>query len=102
MDQRPSAVMVTNYEMTIGAIMAINDLNINIPEDMSIIGFDNIQMSKVIRPPLSIVEKHMKEIGKTACQLLIKRLKGVYKIFPAIYRLKTNIHIKESVAKYEG
>lgn len=102
MSRRPTAVMVTNYEMTIGAIMAINDLSINIPEDLSIIGFDNIQMSKVVKPPLSIVEQPMKEIGATAAKLLIKRLKGDYKSFPATYRLKTNIHIKESVAKFRA
>ncbi len=102
MEDRPSAVMVTNYEMTIGAIMAINDLGINVPEDLSIIGFDNIQMSKVVRPPLSIVEQPMKEIGLTAAKLLVKRLKGNYDSYPAVYRLKTNVYIKESVTKYQG
>ncbi len=102
MAKRPTAVMVTNYEMTIGAIMAINDLGINVPEDLSIIGFDNIQMSKVVKPPLSIVEQPMKEIGATAAKLLTKRLKGDYKSFPATYRLKTDIHIKESVAKFRA
>lgn len=102
MGQRPTAVMVTNYEMTIGAIMAINDLGINVPSDLSIIGFDNIQMSKVVRPPLSIVEQPMKEIGETAARILIKRLKGDYKSFPVTYRLKTAIHIKASVAKYKS
>lgn len=96
---RPTAVLVTNYEMTIGAIMAINDLNIGIPEDLSIIGFDNIQMAKVVKPPLSIVEQPMKEIGETAASLLIKRLKGDYSDFPSIFRLKTKVHIKESVSK---
>lgn len=102
MSRRPSAVMVTNYEMTIGAIMAINDMKINVPDDLSIIGFDNIQMSKVVRPPLSIVEQPMEEIGEMAAKLLMKRLKGDYKSFPAVYRLKTAIHIKESVTKYQG
>jgi len=101
MAKRPTAVMVTNYEMTIGAIMAINDLRITVPDDLSIIGFDNIQMSKVVRPPLSIVEQPMKEIGETAAKLLMKRLKGDYDSFPATYRLKTTIHIKESVAKLQ-
>lgn len=100
MDKRPSAVMVTNYEMTIGAIMAINDLDIKVPDDMSIIGFDNIQISKIVRPPLSIVEQPMNDIGMTAASLLMKRLKGDYQSFPATYRLKTEIFIKESVAKY--
>lgn len=99
MGSRPSAVMVTNYEMTIGAIMAINELNIKVPEDLSIIGFDNIQMSKVVRPPLSIVEQPMKEIGRTAAKLLVKRLKDDYEDFPAVYRLKTNVYIKESVSQ---
>jgi LacI family transcriptional regulator len=101
-ETKPSAVMVTNYEMTIGAIMAINDLDIKVPEELSIIGFDNIQLSKIVRPPLSIVEQPMVEIGLTAAKLLLKRLKGDYKSFPATYRLKTDIHIKESVKKYTG
>lgn len=96
---RPTAVLVTNYEMTIGAIMAINDLDINIPKDLSIIGFDNIQMAKVVKPPLSIVEQPMKEIGETAAFLLLKRLKNDYSDFPSVFRLKTKVHIKESVTK---
>ncbi len=99
MSKRPSAVMVTNYEMTVGAIMAINDLGITVPDDLSIIGFDNIQISKVVRPPLSIVEQPMKEIGMKAAKLLVKRLKDDYDGFPATYRLKTNVYIKESVSK---
>lgn len=102
MGKRPSAVMVTNYEMTIGAIMAINDLRIAVPDDLSIIGFDNIQMSKVVRPPLSIVEQPMKEIGLRAAKLLVRRLKEDYDDFPSVYRLKTNVYIKESVDSFNG
>lgn len=99
MKERPTAVLVTNYEMTIGAIMAINDLDISIPNELSIIGFDNIQMAKVVKPPLSIVEQPMKEIGETAAKLMLKRLREDYVDFPSVYRLKTKVHIKESVAR---
>lgn len=99
MQTPPTAVMITNYEMTIGAIMAINDLGIDVPDALSIVGFDNIQMSKVVRPPLSIVEQPMEEIGLKAAKLLIKRLNGDNSSFPSIYRLKTTVHIKESVKK---
>ncbi len=98
MDNPPSSILVTNYEMTIGAIMAVNDLNISIPHELSLIGFDNIQMAKVVRPPLSIVEQPMKEIGETAARLMLKRLNNDYSDFPAVYRLKTKVHIKESVS----
>lgn len=102
MDERPSAVLVTNYEMTIGAIMAINELGIQVPEELSIIGFDNIQMAHVVKPPLSIVEQPMKEIGETAARLILKRLDENYDGFPEIHRLKTKLHVKESVAAYQG
>lgn len=98
LEERPTAVLVTNYEMTIGAIMAINDLQISIPNDLSIIGYDNIQMAKVVKPPLSIVEQPMKEIGTTAAHILLRRLKGDFTDFPAVYRLKTQVHIKDSVS----
>jgi len=98
LEKRPSAVLVTNYEMTIGAIMAINDLAIKVPDELSIIGFDNIQMAKVVQPPLSVVEQPMDEIGRVAAELLLRRLSGVWTDFPSVNRLKTNVLIKESVS----
>jgi LacI family transcriptional regulator len=93
----PTAVFITNYEMTLGAIMAINENNIVIPEQLSIIGYDNLQMAKIIKPPLSIVVQPMKAIGETAAELLLKRLNDDMINFPARYRLKTEMLIKESV-----
>lgn len=97
MDNPPSGIFVTNYEMTLGAIMAINEQDIAIPDQLSIIGFDNIQMAQIVKPALSIVVQPMQEIGETAAKLLLKRLQGDYSGFPAMYRLKTELMIKESV-----
>ena len=93
----PTAVYVTNYEMTLGAVMAINERNIKVPEDISFIGFDNIELAKVVKPSLSIVVQPMKSIGETAATLLIKRLKGDNSNFPLMYRLKTELNLNESV-----
>lgn len=93
----PTAVFVTNYEMTLGAIIAINERNEKIPEDLSFIGFDNLQMAKIVKPPLSIVVQPMQQIGETAANTLIKRLKGDMSNFPSMFRLKTEVLIKESV-----
>ena len=62
--------------MTLGAIMAINEKDIKVPDQISIIGFDNIQMAKIVNPPLSIVVQPMKEIGEKAAKVLLARLKG--------------------------
>lgn len=99
MEEPPTAVFVTNYEMTLGAIMAINENNIIVPEQLSIIGYDNLQMAKIVKPPLSIVVQPMKAIGETAAELILKRLGDDMGNFPARYRLKTEMLIKESVKK---
>lgn len=69
-----SAVFVTNYEMTLGAIIAINELAIKIPEQLSIIGFDNMQLSKVVQPKLTIVSQPIAQIAEHVANIMLKRL----------------------------
>ena len=52
-----TAVFVTNYEMTLGALIALNERGVRIPEELSIIGFDNLDLSRVANPPLTIVSQ---------------------------------------------
>ena len=86
---RPTAVFVTNYEMTLGAVMALNEAQIKVPQELSLIGFDNLEMARVVKPTLAIVVQPMVLIGETSANLLLKRLKGDYDGFPATHRLKT-------------
>jgi len=99
MDVSPTAVFVTNYEMTLGTIIGINEMNISIPEELSLIGYDNIQLAKIVKPSLSIVTQPMNSIGETAARLMLMRLSGNMSEFPSIYRLKSEIIIKDSVKK---
>lgn len=93
----PTAVFVTNYEMTLGAIIAINEKDIKIPNDLSFIGFDNLQMARIVKPSLSIVVQPMEKIGETVANVLIKRLKGDKSNFPVMYRLKAEVLMRGSV-----
>lgn len=95
----PSAVFVTNYEMTLGAVMAVNEKNIRIPQDLSLIGFDNIQLAKIVKPSLSIITQPIQQIGETAASILLKRMKGNYNNFPSVYRLKTELLLRESIRR---
>jgi len=97
--QPPTAIFVTNYEMTLGTIMAINERNIIIPDELSLIGFDNLQLARVIKPPLSMVLQPMKKIGEISAEILLKRLSGDMSSFPSIFRLKAEVLIKDSVVK---
>ncbi len=69
-----TAVFISNYEMTLGAMIELNELGIQIPEEMSVIGFDNIEFAKACIPKLSIVTQPTKELGRCAAELMLKRL----------------------------
>ena len=69
-----TAVFVSNYEMTVGAMMEINDLGISVPEELSVIGFDNIDFARASIPRLSIVTQPTKEIAREAAGVLLERL----------------------------
>lgn len=94
----PTAIFVTNYEMTLGAIMAINESNIVVPDELSIIGFDNLELARVVKPPLSIVIQPMQGIGETSAEVLLKRLNGDMSNFPSRFRLKAELLVKGSVS----
>lgn len=96
----PTAVFVTNYEMTLGAVMAANERNIRFPDNLSFIGFDNLTLAQVVKPKLSIVAQPMEQIGETAANLMLKRLKGDRGNFPAMMRLKTALLPGESVREH--
>lgn len=95
----PTAIIACNYYTTLGAVKATYALGLNVPEELSLIGFDNLGVSEIARPSLSIVVQPMDEIGKTAAQLLLKRIKGDYTDFPIVRRLKTSFILNGSTRK---
>lgn len=96
-EEKPTALFVTNYEMTLGAIIAINEENISIPEELSLIGFDNLELMSVVKPPLSLVVQPIREIGESVAEILLERLSQENNQAPKLIRLKGEVIIKESV-----
>lgn len=92
----PTAVLIANYFMTIGAVIAINENNINIPEDLSIICFDDLELSKVFKPKLSSISQQSEEIGIAAVELLIDKIDSGVKC-TKIIRIPPKIKITESI-----
>ena len=95
--ERPTAVFISNYDMTIGAYLAINYLNLKIPEDISVIGFDNFPLANVVNPPLSFAEQPVDLMGLNAAKLLFKRIQGDYSDYPQVIVHKPAIYYKESI-----
>lgn len=95
----PTALFVTNYEMTLGAIMGMNERGVRMPEDLSFIGFDNQELIRVLQPSPSIVVQPIEAIAERTAQLLLRRMANDMEGFPVLQRLKTEVRVTGSVAK---
>ncbi|PLR86877.1 LacI family transcriptional regulator [Bacillus canaveralius] len=70
----PTAFFVGSDSMAIGCLRALHEENISIPEQVSIIGVNDISVSKYVYPPLSTVKVYTEMMGETAVDLLLERL----------------------------
>ncbi|MFI3212690.1 MAG: LacI family DNA-binding transcriptional regulator [Eubacteriales bacterium] len=71
-----TAVIAANYEMTVGAIIVLNEKGVKIPEELSIIGYDDMDFARACRPKLSIITQPTEEIGAMAAKLMLEKLLG--------------------------
>lgn len=71
-----TALIATNYELTMGAVIALNEANIIIPDELSFVGFDAKEFALALKPKLSMVIQPIEEMGRKAAQILTKRLTG--------------------------
>ncbi|SCY89544.1 LacI family DNA-binding transcriptional regulator [Alkaliphilus peptidifermentans] len=74
LSDRPTAIFVANDEMAIGAMRAALELNVKIPDELAIVGFDNIDMSEKFYPALTTVAQPMYEMGAIGMRVLTKIL----------------------------
>jgi LacI family repressor for deo operon, udp, cdd, tsx, nupC, and nupG len=73
---RPTAIFCFNDEMALGASSALDRFGLSCPDDVSLVGFDDIRFAQYGRPPLTTVRQPMTEIGQEAVQLLLDILNG--------------------------
>ncbi|MDO4547475.1 MAG: LacI family DNA-binding transcriptional regulator [Clostridia bacterium] len=97
MPHPPTAVLCTNNELTMGAVTAARERNMTIPDDLSFIGFDDMQLTRIFNPPITIVTQPIHDIAVHTTQLLLDRLKGDYSDFPRAVHLDASIISCQSV-----
>ena len=74
--ERPTAVFMTNYEITLGGVMAVNESDVRCPEDISMFGFDNLILSQIVKPKMTMVVQPMKEMAEEAVAILLDEMKN--------------------------
>ncbi|MFY4775814.1 LacI family DNA-binding transcriptional regulator [Metabacillus sp. RGM 3146] len=90
----PSAFVIASDPMVIGAQRALHEAGISVPEDVSLVSFDDIEAAEFLNPPLTTVKIHADEMGKTAVKLLWDRLNG--RKIPMNAILGTELIVRES------
>ncbi|KTC43126.1 LacI family transcriptional regulator, partial [Pseudomonas sp. ABAC61] len=98
---RPSAIFATNDMMGIGVLRAAAERNIRVPDELSVIGFDDILMSRYVYPALTTVGQSILQLGETAAELLLRRI--CVRDLPLDQRIVTpSIVLRESTAPCVG
>jgi LacI family transcriptional regulator len=73
---KPTAVFGANNFIAIGIIKALHDLKLNVPGDVSVVGFDDLPESMFMKPFLTVARQRAYEMGRLAAELLLKRISG--------------------------
>ena len=100
-----TAVFAANYEMTMGTMIALNERGISIPDQISVIGFDNREFARALHPTLTIITQPTEAIAKQAADTMLKRLgqsETDQRETPEELYLQTKVMVGKSVRRLEN
>lgn len=95
--KKPTAIVSANDQMAFGAMNAARELGLKIPDDLAVVGFDNIPLSSYFDPPLTTVAIPMYETGAEAMRMLIDLLSG--RTFDKLKLFQTKLLVRGSTVK---
>jgi len=93
----PTAIFAFNDNIAIGAVQAARARGLRVPEDLSIVGFDDVEHATIVTPALTTVRQPLAEMGRTAVSLLIRLLER--QRFETLHvELATRLVVRDSTA----
>jgi LacI family transcriptional regulator len=95
--ERPTAIFAFNDNIAIGAIQAARARGLRVPEDLSVVGFDDVEHATIVSPALTTVRQPLAEMGRTAVSLLTRLLER--QRFETLHiELATRLVVRDSTA----
>ena len=94
----PTAVFAANNLMSIGALRALATMRVRIPDQLSFVGFDDLDLAEILNPPLTVVDRPMSEQGALAMRLLLSRIDQPDGRPPQRVVLDTRLIVRRSTA----
>ena len=95
---RPTAIFAANDMVGIGVLRAAAELNVRVPAELSVIGFDDIQMSQYVYPALTTVGQSILQLGEQAAQVLLRRISAQSHAPVEQFIVAPSIVLRESTA----
>ena len=95
--RRFTAMVCFNDVAAIGAIRALHDAQLRVPQEVSVVGFDDIPQAAFQTPSLTTIRQPLHEMGKTAAHLLLDHLRS-QKSLPAAVHVEPELMVRESTA----
>jgi len=74
MQEKPTAVFGTNYQVSLGILLAARELNLKIGKDFSFFSFDNFELAQIVDPPLSTVIQETRLMGEEVSEIFLSRM----------------------------
>lgn len=100
--QPPDAIFASTHVMTMGALRCLRQRGIRVPDDIALVSFNDLPWSQHIDPPLTTVQLPQRELGATAAQLLVQRLRGDGPPEPRLVVLPTTLVVRRSCGAPEA
>jgi LacI family transcriptional regulator len=97
LSEPPTAIFASNDNMAIGALRAAADLNITVPDQLSVVGFDDSELSRIVTPALTTVWQPLEEMGRMAVSLLTRLIDG-QRVETLRVELATRLVVRDSTA----
>ncbi|WP_283399499.1 substrate-binding domain-containing protein [Burkholderia multivorans] len=97
-DAVPTAIIAANDLMAFGALGALKEMNLDVPRDVSVIGFDDIFLSNHPLVRLTTVQYSKRDIGANAARLLMRRIEGERGDGPRTVTLDTSLIVRGTTA----
>ncbi|HWO95852.1 MAG TPA: LacI family DNA-binding transcriptional regulator [Bacillus sp. (in: firmicutes)] len=100
LEKRPSAIFGCNDLLAVGVMQAAHERGLTIPNDLSVIGFDNTELSEVVVPSLTTVQQPLRDIGHHVVDLLTRKIEGKSKTTHRVVLLP-DLVARQSTAQIE-
>lgn len=95
----PEAIFATNNRMVLGVLQSIKKLNLKIPDNIALVGYDDFEWAEFLCPPLTTIKQPAYDIGKEAAKELFRLMNNTKKPKPKIITLPNELIIRESSKK---